>query len=532
MIEFSLNDVFFTLAAGLVALVAIYIPLHLFNKPWLDWIIEHFFPSSFMGLITVITFGFSFGLFIENVSDDWTDPVSYWFEGENGTRRSVLFKNDGTLTHLGRSLYDNGQLQGHGLNNNTDTSSVISRLYYTAKNTVYQHPNHFEELQLIQKRIDFSRAMVLMSALVILSGIPCLVVCLIRTQSRDVGSRERFPKIVFLPYLICILACISSARNFVHEEKEFNKRAFGYFSTMMNTSNELGRLDDPTKFTLPLSGIAKWKSHYLVVSDNKDYLFPRLFNLEVDTGRIRIYPATIKWADEYIPTDIESVCVAGDRDVWILESGPFEDKITGVSKRGQLINLRFTNDPGIQFEQVATYKLPREVINIEGMHCWEDQDGKARFVVAERGGKGPSQLQIWSVMKRNEKDRLGKIKKLDQFEIPELKDLPEISDVQDVRWVSGLAGQREGNGNQVIWATGAIEDGENFASFVYRLGEIDTYVRKAQFRSFKLNRVCRLMFADKYEGIEVTGNPGEFIVVADNENRGGLVSIFRGCQRL
>ena len=526
MIEFSLNDVFFTVAAGLVALVAIYIPLHLFNKTWLDWIIEHFFSSSFMGLITVITFGFSFGMFIENMSDDYTDPVSYWFEGENGTRRSVLFKNDGLLTDLGRSLYDNGQLQRHGLYNNPDTSSVISQLYYTAKNTVYQHSNYFEELQLIQKRIDFSRAMVLMSALaVILSGIPCVIIYSIKTQS----SNERSSKVVFSPYLICILACISSSRNFVHEEKEFNKRVFGYFSTMMDTSNELGRLNDSTKFRLPLSGITKWKSHYLVVSDNKEYRFPRLFNLEVDTKRIRIYPAIVKWAGEYIPTDIESVCVAGDRNAWILESGPFEDKITGVSKRGQLVNLRFANDPGIQFKQVATYKLPREVMNIEGMHCWEDQDGTPRFVVAERGGKFPSQLQLWTVVKGKNKDRFGKIKQLDQFEIPEPINLPQISDVQDIRWVSGLAGQSGSNGNQVIWATGAIEDGENFASFVYRLGEIDTSVRKAQFRSFNPNTVCRLMSVDKYEGIEATGNPGEFIVVADNEQGGGLVSIFRGC---
>ncbi len=528
MIEFNLNDVFFTVAAGLVALVGIYIPLHVFNKPWLDWIVVHFFSSSVMGVITVITFGFAFGMFIENVSDDFTDPVSAYFEGENGTRRVVLFEDDGTLTGLGRSLYDNGQLQQHGLYNNPDTSSVISQLYYTAKNTVYQHPNHFEELQLIQKRIDFSRAMVLMSALVFLSGIPCFVIYLIKTQ----WPNGRPPIVVFLPYLICILACISSANNFVHEEKEFNKRAFGYYSTMMDTSDEHSRLDDSTKFKLPLSGITKWRSHYLVVSDDKEYRFPRLFNLEIDTERIRIYPAIVKWSSDYVPTDIESICVSSDRDVWILESGPFEDKITGVSKNGQLINLRFANDPGIQFEQVGNYKLPGEVINIEGMHCWEDQNGPPRFVVAERGGNVPSQLQLWEVLTRKGKYRLGKIKKLNQFEIPELSNLPEISDTENVRWVSGLAGQRKGKSYQVIWATGAIEDGENFSSFVYRLGEIDTSTRKAQFRSFKLDRVCRLMSSDKYEGIEATGNPGEFIIVADNENRGGLVSIFRGCQRL
>ena len=524
MIDFNLNDVFFTVAAGLVALVGIYIPLHLFNRAWLKWLMDLLFSSSFMSLITLITFGFTFGMFIENLSDDLTDPVSTWFEGENGTRLAVLLENDGTLTDLGRSLYDNGQLQRHGLNDNPNTSSVISQLYYTAKNIVYKHPNYFDELQLIQKRIDFSRAMVLMSGIVVLSGIPCVVGFLVKTK----WPQGRSSKVVFLPYVICIVACISSAKNFVHEEKEFNKRVFGYYSTMMDTVDDHVRLDDSTKFGLPLSGITRWKSHYLVVADNKGYRFPRLFNLEVDTERVRVYPAIVKWSSEYVPTDIESICAFNDRDIWILESGPFSDEVAGVKKQGQLINLRFSDDAGIQFEQIGNYKLPDGVVNIEGMHCWEGQNGARHFIVAERKGKSPHQLQLWEVlMTRNGRAR---IREVNEFAIPELSGLPEISDTKTVRWVSGLAGQRKDTDCRVIWATGAIEDGDDFSSFVYRLGEIDSRARTPRFRSFEPHRVCRLMPVDKYEGIEATGHPGEFIVVADNESRGGLVSIFRGCR--
>ncbi|MCU0635087.1 MAG: hypothetical protein MUE41_09455 [Gemmatimonadaceae bacterium] len=114
----------------------------------------------------------------------------------------------------------------------------INRLYYLAKNTVYQTPNGYEELQRIQSRLDFSRSLlVLFAAFLLFTVLAILLRYLLsdwphleptnRQRMRTRGHRA----FMLLAAQLLIFALAKSA--FERESSEFNKRAFGYFSSSL-----------------------------------------------------------------------------------------------------------------------------------------------------------------------------------------------------------------------------------------------------------------------------------------------------------
>lgn len=151
--------------------------------------------------------------------------------------------------------------------------NVVLKFYYNAKSEVYQNQSYYDELKRIQQRIDFSRAMVaisffLMNVIVLIllfkimlilviiilkstslkirykkAGYKILLIGILKDAGKDKETLKRltdFQETVFttpnvrwvrLAVAMAILFAIFCIANFAYstEEKQFNKRTFGYY---------------------------------------------------------------------------------------------------------------------------------------------------------------------------------------------------------------------------------------------------------------------------------------------------------------
>lgn len=113
-----------------------------------------------------------------------------------------------------------------------ELESVIDRLYYYAKNTVYGSPNYFSELSRIQTRLDFSRSVAVLSFvyLGLTTGILCLQAAAAIRRRRPLSADRRLAAVGLM--LAFFGVYFASVWAYHRESDEFNKRAFGYFSTL------------------------------------------------------------------------------------------------------------------------------------------------------------------------------------------------------------------------------------------------------------------------------------------------------------
>ena len=543
MLDISLNEAVYTVAAGSLFLAGIAAILYIFHLRWFSQLHTTLSNSSswtrWLSLVAAVILSFLSGIAAENISDVLSDDLQLYPFGESMVRTATLFSGDGTLKALGRELYDNGSLQEHKLDYSTDQDAVVASLYYRAKNTVYRHENYFAELSLIQARIDFARSLTFISLIIVIAAILKGASSTIGDPTADDPTTDdiaRRAKKVLQRAMPVGLFCMAYAvvggvglSSFVSEEQKFNERVFGYYSTLQDreTSDQQRVSEDSPKWPVPLSGIVKWDDdHYVVVSDEKTNTRPRIYNLEIDLGSQRIYPAVVKWGklNSYKPTDIESICSTPDA-FWILESGHYPvpgdpEPLNGAGRSGRLIKLVRSEQRGIQLAYVRHYKLPADVDNIEGMHCWLGEDKRPLFLVAERGGSVQAKLRVWRIVD-------NKIFEQKQYDVPILETLAEMSPTGDARWISGLTGQPRSERELTLWATGAVEEESTLASVIYRVGVVATTDNNVSV-TFSL-ALCAEMPDDKFEGVTMSGNPGEFVMVSDNEVRGGGVSVLGDC---
>jgi hypothetical protein len=99
-------------------------------------------------------------------------------------------------------------------------------LYYRAKNTVYRVPQYFEELDRLQSRIDFARSWTTVSWA--LAGIACLLMAASALRRKETLGLLKLALILGLLHLASFYA-------YHRESDEYNKRVYGYFSTMLET---------------------------------------------------------------------------------------------------------------------------------------------------------------------------------------------------------------------------------------------------------------------------------------------------------
>ena len=117
--------------------------------------------------------------------------------------------------------------------------TAIDNLYYNAKNTVYAHEQHSEELKKIQARLEFTRSLSMIGfiyfVIAFVVGTPLFIALLPqrkdkrKTASRLYKLRAKIPVVVGTLLLVYFFSLWA----FALETKAFNKRAFGYFSTML-----------------------------------------------------------------------------------------------------------------------------------------------------------------------------------------------------------------------------------------------------------------------------------------------------------
>lgn len=301
---------------------------------------------------------------------------------------------------------------------------VASDTYYRAKNTLYREPTHFDELEEIQRRIDFSRSFALLTLFLFLAALLFLALeslwpgpgrvrhrievarhllmggswpsrpvrpPMVAQQEWDhrVQAGRRF--LAVLPALLLLFVCARVA--FAREEREFNVRAYGYFVT----SHTDGSASPLAERLPPISGMARTSphgGHLLVVHDTKNDrpIAPRVGLLEM--ARAGEHPAyvyravDVDWAAAGGPSnDLEAACALPERpgEFLLLESGPdLEDR------PGRLFHLKLDERDGrwwgtvertFSIEPPAGRPPARE---LEGMGCIADGQSGVRLLLCER----------------------------------------------------------------------------------------------------------------------------------------------------
>lgn len=105
----------------------------------------------------------------------------------------------------------------------------IIQLYYFAKNKVYSDKNYYDEMRKIQARMEFSRSIALISFGYAGVAVTAILACILLARN---GWKD-----AVINGSGCVLAFAlifaASAWAYESEADEFNKRAFGYFSTML-----------------------------------------------------------------------------------------------------------------------------------------------------------------------------------------------------------------------------------------------------------------------------------------------------------
>lgn len=118
----------------------------------------------------------------------------------------------------------------------------IEKLYYFAKNRVYLEQNYYDELTRIESRQAFARSLALTSfAYLIISAIGMMFLLVRLAHLILQGGRTRNAKLLWrrrtvqglVTVGIFFLMCSSSLFIYDRESDEFNKRIYGYFSSML-----------------------------------------------------------------------------------------------------------------------------------------------------------------------------------------------------------------------------------------------------------------------------------------------------------
>lgn len=294
MVPNNLADVFGTVAIGLLTVLVIAALRWVSKNPeedYFDWLAARpWMPkekNTFSGLLMVLL-AFSIGVVTEGTTDYMTDvetdfetsqPILrpfFWFQGkltwlmgkEEEHRFRTMFKrgDDGyELTGIGRETFGTRKtwvvrVLGDSrfalapekfLNEDLEPKvsaerrevavKGVQRLYYPAKNWAYTHPNHFVELERVQRRIDWSRSFFLIGAYGLVAVFVLGVVARVR-RSKSAGdsvnmARARFAKRTGLLGALLALLCACSNIAYSHSESQFNERAFGYFLSHLGRSD-------------------------------------------------------------------------------------------------------------------------------------------------------------------------------------------------------------------------------------------------------------------------------------------------------
>lgn len=395
-----------------------------------------------------------------------------------------------------------------------DIRHVCSAVYFKAKNTVYGQQTYYGELNTRQGRIDFARAFTVTSAgLLLVMG----AVSAYRRPSResrakniengtssanpssggeaiaksadppqairrnsdsveqggaramvDEGTVKKFYRPGWATIVFLILAVVGRFV-FVSEEKEFNKRAYGYFESQQPVAGATSPLGRNVQTALPgVSGMVKLDLHgYLVVHDAKadSPHVPRIGLLRLlNSGRLRYSSIELtNLAEAVPPKDVESICAVPGRlrEYVMAESGRHEDH----EMRLFHFEVAYRDDGSLLARLRRTINVRGRIENCEGIACTQASDGSLILLLGDRGGsnENPDGMLYWGPLD------LG----VDQFTPTGSVDLrlPESARTPQARACSDLFLDEGGT----LWGSGAFDpdkDSGPFWSVIYKIGRI------------------------------------------------------------
>ena len=320
MVPSGLQVIFSALAVGVFSLLLLSVFAWLISRnasPFVRWVYSHRNrPRAAIGSLVLVLFAYGCGVIVEDITDQLTDTnADYedkpWYFivqklqvgilGKEGDHRfRSLFKEEQSptgeqvykLNPLGRGIYDLSEYMRQTIKpessadyfflddyenvdrflNHENVSELpgVSRgvrrklaaryanmLYYPAKNWAYMQPGYFDEMERIQRRIDFSRSCFLLASwalagLLVLAPFSLLVARLgwLRPGKADNGGAGRArPHQTWrlLKFAVMLLiVCELSREGYRHAENIFNERAYGYHLSHLERTQRANRLGNET----------------------------------------------------------------------------------------------------------------------------------------------------------------------------------------------------------------------------------------------------------------------------------------------
>lgn len=313
------------------------------------------------------------------------------------------------------------------------------------------------------------------------------------------------------------------------EEREFGKRAYGYFVTLDEESlpsfgefvegSTASNESSPVNGTrVPaISGMAKFDhAFYLLVHDvktdvdgpRKEPTEPRMRVLSFCDLKLRIADVVVQWGEHDPASDLEAVCVVPGkaREFWTAESRYYK----GQFGRLMRVELGHSKDGwrGTLLEVVA---LPENLGDeVEGLLCLPRESSNLLILALRGGGRNPGKL-VWGHVKESRFEQTGE-------RTIELDDTV-FSARDELRRCTALFLSSD----DIIWGSAASDPGTfgPFVSYIYKIGAVDEILRSAAGQK-TINEYQAVLAGLKVEALSSAPFVADLSIGTDDESFGGI----------
>jgi hypothetical protein len=293
MVPSDLTQIFGTLSIGFLASVGVVVLVWVWRGSFGDlaaWRAESVwkpFETVHASLLVIfVILIYAFGLIVEDISDHLTDRESteifetdvlnyawfpYWQVRVLRPAQDYIFddlfrrERDGyRLTGLGRAMFrhphyvettarlyepepgyfdallEDPEAYLNAAGEREQRLGVAKRFarasYYPAKNWAYLQPTYFEELQAIQRRIDFSRTCFMVVSWFLFVMLLLVVFRCIRsrrTSDRGARLRREFDRVAVVAG-VALALCLLTRLGYAYAQTNFDRRAIGYYVSYLD----------------------------------------------------------------------------------------------------------------------------------------------------------------------------------------------------------------------------------------------------------------------------------------------------------
>lgn len=507
------------------------------------------FSKWFFGLIMVSVI-YSFGVTIEHLSDKWTDnsrQFIFWIHfppipGDKIIRAKAFKRVNPNMPEKEVNL--SKEVEKHLEESDIEEcEALVKRIdmrYYRAKNRVYRNNNYFTELQGIQRRIDFMRALMFTSIASIISILIGLILSLIpHLTSKNFGSRNPFiqhckklHKIqLIILFVIMTVFWFLTSFTWEHEEEQFDLRVFGYYNSLTNlqTIDDVALSNSDAKIDYSTFGKGKYRkfepsgvskigktNSFIIINDKNEEPPFSIFQWTGEGQLKEVSQFALKTKDRQV-------------DVFKLEAITASRKDPGTF---YVITSFDRNEPG--YRKLIRFKLDKtnELINFEELNLYDP-----RKIITLKLKKEWSAIEALALSPEEEYLFIGVRAIGENYETPSYKviilkyainDLDKEPEILVSVDLQGYLGRPEG--------ISSLEYSSELNKFLlltsFEVGDDITTIKKDQVGGHlwivpeelsKLNSLDqwkefkRLTFTHKPEGVEVL-SASKAIVVFDDDN--------------